>query len=175
MWLPTGAGAFFRELGILEKWAWSNNLLTMGTGSPFLSKDIKQLIDSIRRREVRTGVVKSMTCPVMSEDYVLFAEKAGTIVGKCFKNFVNECAAIDLSDESNEVDPLELLRSVLAACVLPITFELVPELSRASVHRGEAYAMMHNELYPMNVCFANTPNACTYCTLLTLRLMFALI
>ena len=125
----------------------------MGTGSPFLSKEVKKLLDSIRRREVRTNVAKAMTSPIHAQEYVQFTATVSKMASKVLGNFVTECNHQEENQEAEAVNPVDFLQDVVSALALPFVFDLLAQISRGSVHRGEAYALQHSELHPENVCF----------------------
>ena len=56
-------------------------------------------------------------------------------------------------NEDHEVAPaVKAGLHILKNLVIPGFVKLVPELTRASSHRGEVPDMLHNELYPAEVC-----------------------
>lgn len=87
----TGATAFFRELGVLEKWRWTNDAMTAGAGCPFYSKDVTKLLNAIRRRELREGTyTPSISQPVMSRDFVMYGAKVCALELEVYKRFIED-------------------------------------------------------------------------------------
>ena len=44
--MRTAANHFFLDMEIREKWRWTNNEMTVGVGSPFLSTQVYSAIDA---------------------------------------------------------------------------------------------------------------------------------
>jgi len=139
----TYANGFFRLLGHHEKWRYTDNIMSHGVGSPFLSKECDLLYQTIRRVNLGSKQT-SKSIPVMSEDFVRFAATIANCERCAFADYVRR-----LTDGENFVEATTELCKVVA---LPITFKVVPELTRASVHRGEVVHLRHNELFPAAVC-----------------------
>ena len=60
-----------------------------------------------------------------------------------------------MADQTGETDPtsatLDVAASVKELCqqlTVPLMVQLIPEIGRASAHRGEVSDLKHNELYP---------------------------
>lgn len=157
-----GANAIFRKLGVTSPWGYTNDLMTCGRGSPFLSKDVSTLLKSIRRREVRSAsFVRRPNCPIFSSDYVLFAGKVEKVLLAVYEDTVNKLdwewsdgSGAGATEEDND-DSCMMLRDVLQemckVVVMPLLFQAVPEFTRASSHRGEVYDAKHFEMFPSNV------------------------
>ena len=59
----TGANAFFRILGIFSPWECTDNLNSVGKGSPFKSAESKRLGDAVLRRQKQRGDPKVRCTP----------------------------------------------------------------------------------------------------------------
>ena len=81
----TGANAFFRKLNVKSKWQYSSNQQTHGSGSPFLSEEVLDLLSAVRRREIQTGsYVKHKSVPWLSRDFTMFDIKCLTKEASAF-------------------------------------------------------------------------------------------
>ena len=71
--LRSGANLFFRKMGILEKWRYTNNMQTQGKGSPFLSDEVGHYLRALRRQEVRSASYEPTAHhPITSRDFCKF-------------------------------------------------------------------------------------------------------
>ena len=82
--------AFWRKLGVVNKWQYNNDIMTAGTGSPILSKEMQDLLIAVRRRELREGTYeKTIAMPVLSSDYTYFNDKVVGYSIEVIHSFIN--------------------------------------------------------------------------------------
>ena len=90
--------AFWRKLGVVNKWQYTNDIMTAGTGSPILSKEMQDLLIAVRRRELREGTYeKTIAMPVLSSDYTYFNDKVVGYSMEVIHSFINNIMTAEAS------------------------------------------------------------------------------
>ena len=148
-----GANFFFKQLQIKGEWEFLDSINTKGKGSPVLSQEVRELMKSVMRAEkkiIKNGK-KPVRQPVTSMDTVLFSEKVVGVEANHLQLLTDTVKeAINTSNSKNDL--VEAVKQAADTCIAhlvqPEYTRLVIELTRSSVHRGEAPSLMHGELYP---------------------------
>jgi hypothetical protein len=155
----TGANYFFRQLQVKGEWEYLDSINTTGKGSPVLSKEVRDLMKSVMRAEKKEGKYhKKPTQPVFSTDVVLFSEKVAGVEAMQLQNLVDKIKqSADLSTGELQEAIKSAADATVAHLVQPEFTRAVIELTRSSVHRSEAPALMHGELYPTDHGWQDMP------------------
>ena len=147
-----GANGFFRMLGVYDIWTYTNNLMTNGKGSPFLGKEITKFLQSIGRKELKCdSYFKKVNFPIMSRDFCMIALQIAKYECQYVQDFVKKIGMLqddpNHEDESTPSTEFAVVEELCKAALIPCTFRLVPEVTRASCLRGEAYDMKRHEFH----------------------------
>jgi hypothetical protein len=158
--MRSGANQFFRKLGILPKWSYTNNMQTQGNGSPFLSDEVTQFLQALRRQEVQAKTyVPPSNHPITSLDFCTFEMTVAGHMEQELQALRDVCSKVpsdgsmmvvdDDEEEENEypLGVLEALHEFANRCAWPCMVQTIPQLTRSSCHRGEVYNLKHHELY----------------------------
>ena len=119
-----------------------DNIRQEGKGNGFRSDECDKIMEAVRKFEAKAPPNKPPKYPVFSSDLV---------------NFAITCNELDLTNISNMLEPLWSEEASLAAKVEAVynfikaaavynIFRLIPNLTRTSAHRGEAYNLTSREL-----------------------------
>ena len=66
----SGSSVFFTALGIVSTWEWSDALMTTGRGNPWSSKEVRQLLMSKKKFDLRHGVKPKPALPIFSQVFI---------------------------------------------------------------------------------------------------------
>lgn len=116
----------------------------------------------MRRRELREGTyTKHVSEPVLSTDYVKLNHKVINLEIEAFGPFIAQAEAtlaLQSDDDSDDVPKLtELAATMCRSIAWPNFVRLVPEITRVSGHRGEAYELLQHELQPLGTAIHDQP------------------
>ena len=130
---------------------------TKGKGSPFLSKEVSQFLVAVRRRELRSLTFqKHVSHPVLSSDFCKFEVTVSAFISCALEDFItkwNEAEILARDDAQGEEDSewwglkaTAAVEELITSTAWPCLVQTLPQLTRASCHRGEAYSIQHQEL-----------------------------
>ena len=81
-------------MGVNNKWGYTNNMQTQGSGSPFLSEEVTQFLRALRRQEVRAvGFVRQVHHPITAQEYCKFEKTVARLLLDKKDELIRECKA----------------------------------------------------------------------------------
>lgn len=62
----SGSSAFFLALDIMSPWEWTDSLMTTGKGNPWSSREVRKLLMSKKKFDLKHGVKPKPALPIFS-------------------------------------------------------------------------------------------------------------